>query len=317
MLQDDRPHPRPPVAQLVTDQEWLSLSVETLFAPRGYAVLRSFNGAQALRRIRDLPPDLLVIAGSLRDMSGIDFCRSVRQEALLSPSTPILMLTAGPWSREEKLEALRAGVWDTCSLPIDGEELYLRLDVWVRAKLASDQAHEQGLLDAATGFYNRHGVLRRMAEVSAGAVRHGRPLACVVVSLSPPDASAESAQIGGETRTWSASPLNGLAIGLQQSGRASDTIGRISRDEFVIVAPDTDEQGAMGLAARLTQSLEAKSGGAEPPLNVRFGCYAVPDFREASIAPGEMLLRAAEALRVAQKEGQQIRFFSPLPEARN
>jgi PleD family two-component response regulator len=315
MPQDDRPHPRPPVAQLVTDQEWLSLSVETLFSPRGYAVLRSFTGGQALRTMQDLPPDLLVVASSLRDTRAVDLCRTVRQEGLLSPSTPIMLLAASPWSREDKLEALRAGAWDTCSLPIDGEELYLRIDVWVRAKLAADHAREQGLLDAATGFYNRQGLLRRMTEVSAGAGRHGRPLACVVVSPSG------GAQVTGVVRTadeetWSTNMANALAVRLQQSGRASDTIGRISKEEFVIVAPDTDARGALGLAERLMEQLEVRRTDTEPMLNVRFGCYAVPDFREASIAPGEMLLRAAEALRTAQEEGQQIRFFSPLIDER-
>lgn len=315
MPQDDRPHPRPPVAQLVTEQEWLSLSVETLFSPRGYAVLRSYTGTQAMRTMQDLPPDLVVIASSLRDVRGIDLCRTLREQALLSPSTPIMMLGASPWTREDKLEALRAGAWDTCSLPIDGEEFFLRVDVWVRAKLAADHAREQGLLDAATGFYNRHGLLRRMSEVSSAAVRHGRALACVVISPSAAATTVGAPATGGFS--GGASAVDALAARLQRAGRASDTIGRISRDEFVIVAPDTDVQGARGLAERLMPLLEIRAGQPDPPLNVRFGCYAVPDFRDASIAPGEMLVRATEALRHAQEEGQTIRFFSPLLEERN
>jgi hypothetical protein len=44
---------------------------------------------------------------------------------------------------------------------------------------------------------------------------------------------------------------------------------------------------------------------------LRFGCYAVPNFGEASIAPTEMLVRAAEALRGAGPD-TQVRFFAPI-----
>jgi hypothetical protein len=48
-------------------------------------------------------------------------------------------------------------------------------------------------------------------------------------------------------------------------------------------------------------------------LAVRFGCYAVPDMREASIAPSELLIRAAEALRRdVQLTDTPIRFFDSI-----
>jgi PleD family two-component response regulator len=308
-MPDQNRYPRPPLALIVTGEEWLSLSVETLFSPRGYAVLRAFSGAQALERIRQTPPDLLVIAKDLRDMRGVDLCRVAHAQGLATKVLPIMLIAPSAWTREERLEALRACSWDAVSFPMDGEELFLRVDSWVQAKLSSDISREQGLLDAATGLYNAQGLLRRMAEIGAGAGRHSRALACVVVSTEI--APALLADPGtGDTRTWSTDSASAFAECLRVAGRASDAIGRLSENEFVVVAPDTDMDGAMGLAQRLKRVVEsAARPAATAPVHLRFGCYAVPNFRDASIAPTEMLIRAAEALRDADSDAQPIRFF--------
>jgi PleD family two-component response regulator len=247
-------YPRPPLALIVTGEEWLSLSVETLFSPRGYAVLRAFSGAQALERIRQTPPDLIVIAKDLRDMRGVDLCRVAHAQGLATKVLPIMLMAPSAWTREERLEALRACAWDTVSFPMDGEELFLRVDSWVQAKLASDVTREQGLLDAATGLYNTQGLLRRMVEMGAGAGRHSRALACVIVSTDDaPRLRTDTA----ETRTWSRDSAATFAKCLRVAGRASDAIGRLSENEFVVVAPDTDIDGAMGLAQRLKRVVES------------------------------------------------------------
>ena len=315
MPQQNR-YPRPPLALIVTGEEWLSLSVETLFSPRGYAVLRAFSGGQALDRIRQTPPDLLVISKDLRDMRGVDLCRVAQAHGLVTKVMPVMLMAPSAWTREERLEALRACSWDAVSFPMDGEELFLRVDNWVQAKLASDISREQGLLDAATGLYNTQGLLRRMTEIGAGAGRHSRALACVIVSteVSPQVVPAPSS---AETRTWSTDSAQTFAECLRVAGRASDAIGRLSENEFVVVAPDTDIDGALGLAQRLKRVVEASVRTEAHPVQLRFGCYAVQNFRDASIAPTEMLIRAAEALRSADSDAQPIRFFERQLDALN
>lgn len=306
MVSSETPYPRPPLALILTDQEWVSLSMVTLFSPRGYAVLRAFSGRQALQRVAETPVDLLIVDRDLRDMSGVDLCRQMREQTI---TTPMLMLSTSPWTRDDKLTALRAGAWETYSLPMDSEELFLRVDAWVRAKLAGDVTREQGLLDPETGLYNAQGLLRRIAELGAGAVRHRRPLACLVLAADP----APSFPANRFTHTWTSAAAATLATTLRETGRASDTIGRLSPTEFVVVAPDTDSAGVIGLAERLRTAMETTLADDDSNWRVRFGCYAVPNFRDASIAPTELLIRAAEALRAADNGEDAIHFFDPAP----
>jgi diguanylate cyclase (GGDEF)-like protein len=296
-------YPRPPLTLIVTRHEWVSLSVETILAPRGYAVLRAFSGQQALRRLVEAPPDLLLVERDLGDMSATDFCNELREGSVVPPTTPICVIGTSSWPRSEKLDALRAGAWDVCSLPMDGEELFLRLDAWVRAKLAADSVREQGLLDPDTGLYNAQGLLRRLAELSAGAARYARPIGCVILS-----SDAGVALAGSAAATWTAATARTVAATLQSARRGSDTIGRLSGTEFVIVAPDTDPAGVLGLARRLQAAVESHEEELGS-LRLRFGCYAVPNLDSEAIAPTELLIRAADALRRAHSEGEPIRIF--------
>jgi GGDEF domain-containing protein len=303
MANGETEYGRPPVALILTAQEWVSLSVDTLFSPRGYATLRGdWSGAEALRRVRGLAVDVGVIGRDVRDMTGARLCRLLREQRLVSASTPLVLLATGAWSREEKLDALRGGAWDTLSLPLDGEEFFLKVDAWVRAKLAGDAAQLRGLLDAETGLYNRQGLEQRMSELGAAALRHGRPLGCVIALLADAEdvRHARAAGEGGEgagPRTEAGGAPAALAGLLRRVGRTSDTLARLGDGVFVIFAPETDPAGAIGLMERLRAAAAADDAGGPAVRNARFGCFAVPNFRNASLAPSELIIRAAEALR--------------------
>jgi PleD family two-component response regulator len=290
-------YPRAPLCLMVANQEWVPLSLETVFAPRGYAVLRAVSGEQGLRRMLDNPADLLLVEKDLRDMSAAEFCRRLSAQSVGGVAAPTCVVGSSSWSREEKLDTLRAGAWDVCSLPMDGEELFLKVDRWVRAKLAADQDRDQGLLDPDTGLYNTQGLLRRIAELGAGAMRYGRPMGCVIVSSEPPAAAPPRSV---QARTSTAAVARTVATTLQSAGRASDAVGRLSATEFVVVAPDTDPTGIEGLVRRLRRALE--SAPVEQPLTFRFGYYAVSAFGAAPVPPAELLGRAADVLRRAKAD---------------
>lgn len=295
-------YPRPPIVLIVTGHEWLSLSIESVFAMRGYAVLRAFTGLQAARQLA-VSVDLLIVDRDLRDTTGVALCRDLREQGLLGAATPMLLISADPWTRDEKLEALRAGVWDVASLPWDGDELFLRLDAWVRGKLVTDSVRDQGLVDPATGFYNAQGVLRRIGELAAVAARHRQPLGVVVLTRNGANGNARDSAAPSEDRQF--------AELLESVRRASDAIGRLNAAQFVVLAPETGEEGVIGLAERLLAALAADAPDRDAQATLHFGCYAVPDFRDASIAPTELLVRAAAALNESRSAaGHAIRFFS-------
>ena len=62
---------RPPLALIINDQEWWARSLESILAAKGYAVLRAYNGAQALLTARNARPDVIFVELELPNMDGV------------------------------------------------------------------------------------------------------------------------------------------------------------------------------------------------------------------------------------------------------
>jgi diguanylate cyclase (GGDEF)-like protein len=279
---------RPPLVLIASDQEWSSRALESTLGPQGYAVLRAYNGRQALEHVERGHPDLVIVSEQLPDASGIEICRTLRAKSMVSNSTAILIMVSGMVAREQRLAALRAGASDCCGLPLDGEEFGLKLMGYVRAKFDADQAREHGLIDQSTGLYNTGGLARRAREIGSLAYRHGSPLACVVFS---PDTDGEEDSI--------TEAVVSIAEALNRDGRVSDVIGRIGPNEVAVFAPETHAEGAQQLVQRLQAAIQRRAtqtGQSSPPA-MRTGYFAVANFRESPVEPDEMLRRASATLR--------------------
>lgn len=283
---------RPPLTLIVNSQEWHSRSLESILGPHGYAVLRAYTGRQAIERAVSARPDVIILDSDLPDRDGFDVCRELRAHPSISRSTPIVMTSPGHPSRQKRLDALRAGAWDFIGSALDGEELPLRLEAYVSAKVEVDRAREESLLDELTGLYNLRGIARRARELGSQAFRENDSFACIVLS---PVMSSDR-----EDETASSELLQRLAAVLRETGRSSDAIGLMGPNEFAVVAQGTDGSGAVRFAERLASA--ASSSLKEGGMSVAAGYDAVPNYHDAPIEPSDMLMRASMAMRLSRAE---------------
>lgn len=301
---------RTPLAIVIDDQEWTARSLESILSPAGFAVLKAYTGKQALDLVQRVKPDLLFVDVDLPDVDGRELCRTLLSQGAIRPSTPLLALCTTRPPREQRLEILRAGAWDIVSLPLDPEELVLRLHSLVRAKQEVDEAVERSLLDAETGFYNVKGLMRRLTELTAESRRYTRPLACVVVG--PRDDSRTQSILreilavdggGGaeEPVERAMAPLSAMVQSLSSVTRLSDAKGLLGDQHFVVLAPDTDLEGAQRLAERVLERYQA-SEDADSPICI--GLYAVESSEADPPRPGDLLSRATTAFRRAQHQSE-------------
>jgi diguanylate cyclase (GGDEF)-like protein len=299
----------PPLVLIANDQEWAARSLESILGPQGYAVVRAHTGRQAIDLAWRTHPDAIVIDAGMPDIGGVEVCRLLRRDARFSVSTPIIVTTAGPAARSERLEAYRAGAWEYCTDPIDTDALMLKLETFIASKRELDQCHDDSLLDRDTGLYNVRGLTRRAQELGADASRRQAPLACVAVSATP-NAAVDEAELS-EAMHAIADRLGEL---FRRTARVSDVIGHLGRSEFGIIAPSTTAPGAVRLVERIQASVSAEPFASDPPIQLRAGYAAVPNFAESSVDAVELLLRAATALRhVKGSESSQITAFEDVP----
>jgi PleD family two-component response regulator len=282
------------------DRRSSSRELEHALRPAGYTVLEAYTAPDALQQARRSRPDAIILDIALPDGDAPELCRALRIDPDITPSTPILVTTAGPTTRQQLSDALRAGANGVWGHPIDTEEFLLRLEGQLRAKCDADRAREQGLLDHETGLYNTQGLERRARELASHVDRRGAALACVVLA---PDASTA----GVDTT------IESLGRILRSAGRGSDTIGRVGRRELAVLAPYTDAAAALRLAQRLLETAAELAGGEAP--GMRAGYDVDSGFRTSLRDPAELVGRARSALAALLADGsaERIRSYADEP----
>jgi PleD family two-component response regulator len=279
---------REPLVLIANDQEWSARSLESILAPNGFVVLRAYTGHQALDRARTARPDLIILDAQMPDISGVEVCRRLRTDPRFSATTPILITTAGPSGRTQRLEAYQAGAWEFLGQPLDGESLLLKLNAFLASKLEADQFRDETLLDQTSGLYNMRGLSRRAREIGSEAYRLRQPLACIVFMAELPDAP-----LPGPAAEEVAERVGRI---LRTQGRAGDALGRLGDEEFAVIAPGTLESGIPRLVDRYERALSGDDGKMAS-VRLRAGYFAVSNFAQAQVDAVEMLLRATSALR--------------------
>jgi diguanylate cyclase (GGDEF)-like protein len=284
--------------------DWLMRSMESIFTSNGFSVVTAGNVDLVSGQLPDVRPDLVILEADPPDVLWGEVFGAVRSHAGITKTTPIIATTAEPLTRQKRLDALRAGAWDVFGHPLDAEVLTLKAGVYVRAKLEADDARERGLVDPETDLYNVRGVLRRIYEEASEATRHRRPLACLVAAVDLPEG-------GSEDESAVAENARATADALRRTGRASDVLGRLGPNEFVVIAPGTDAAGARRLAQRLTgEDGSVQTASPRPIPHLRAGFAAVGDLAGSDIEPVDLFVRAVVALRTAQAVGPEERIRS-------
>jgi len=292
-MTDSGPSAGLPLALVAGEADGSAGWIEEALNSNGFAVLRTPTGQHALTRARTTNPDVILMEAVLSDMSGLELCRTLREEPRISKSTPLIVTTPHAPTREQRIEALRAGAWECLGRATDGTELVLKLRALMRAKLDADRARAEGLLDPSTGLYNRQGMARRVQELGSQAFREHGSLACVVLAL---DLESDAVAMGDAAATTILRSVQAL----KSAGRLSDVVGRLGPTEFAVIAPATDPQGAVRLAERLVRAIRDNAASAEqhlPLRQVRVGYEAVTNVGYAPLQPVDLLVRASAALR--------------------
>lgn len=106
---------------LIEDEPNIAEAIRFILSRDGWEVMVEDNGAQALPRVADVKPDLVILDLMLPGMSGLEILSSLRA----NPATEalrVLMLTAKGQGRDREA-AERAGVSAFMSKPFSNAEM--------------------------------------------------------------------------------------------------------------------------------------------------------------------------------------------------
>ncbi len=131
---------------VVEDEPAISGFVRRGLIFEGFDVQVVDNGTDALSRVRDTPPDMLVLDLMLPGIDGIQITQRIRaaEVAERTPRLPILMLTARD-AVADRVAGLDAGADDYLIKPFDFDELVARVRALLRRALPIDGAQQDVL----------------------------------------------------------------------------------------------------------------------------------------------------------------------------
>ena len=130
-----------PTVLVVEDEVRLARTIELYLGQRGFTVRTASNGQEALERIAEATPDVIVADIMMPVMDGYALCRRLRAD----PATctiPFLFLTAKDDDRD-RIRGLKMGADDYLAKPCDLGELHACVHALLARIEAVRQVHEK------------------------------------------------------------------------------------------------------------------------------------------------------------------------------
>jgi len=112
---------------VVDDEPQIRRVMRTTLTSAGYQVDDAKNGEEALEKMREFRPDLVLLDINMPGMSGLETCKVIRADS----TAAIIMLTVRN-NEATKVEALDAGADDFISKPFSTPELLARIRAALR-----------------------------------------------------------------------------------------------------------------------------------------------------------------------------------------
>ncbi len=228
---------------IVEDDVDLSEMLSAYLRVQGYDVTQATRGGEAVQKIKDVSPDLVVLDIRLPDIDGYEVCRQLRQYRR-TQTIPVIFLTEKR-EREDKLAGLELGAVDYITKPFDIQELRLRIrNALRRSKMSTMHNPVTGLPEGVLVLERLEKMLQRpnWGIVLAG-IRGLNKFRDRFGFVATDDVSRAVTLM--------------LANAVQESGNENDFIGHADSGDFIIVTTsDRCQRLAERCLVRLQPSIQ-------------------------------------------------------------
>jgi diguanylate cyclase (GGDEF)-like protein len=220
----------------------------------GLAVEEASDGTEALEAIRKNTFDILVVDLYMPGATGLEVIREAQRT---DPHMEAILMT-GSASLETAIEAIRAGVYDYLTKPLESLttfELTLSRALERRHLIRENERLFQevqrlALTDQLTGLYNRHKLNETLKSEVERARRYGRPLSLIMLDL-------DDLKVVNDTYGHPAGDevLMQVATAIRNHTRRVDLSARIGGDEFLVLLPEAGMEVATEVAKRVRKEI--------------------------------------------------------------
>jgi diguanylate cyclase (GGDEF)-like protein len=226
----------------------------------GYTVVAAENGRQAIEQFRKKFFPIILTDWMMPEMDGVGLCQAIRQTE--TEGYVFIILLTSRDSKDDIVSGLEAGADDYLTKPFNQAELVARLKSGIRIlnlerslKQANAEIKHLSITDPLTGCYNRGFLIEHLNGEIQRSKRYGHPLAIVLCDIDffKKINDKYGHQAGDQV-------LKSFVQTIRESMRERvDWVVRYGGEEFLIVLPETNCDGARVMAERLCQKVAHKT----------------------------------------------------------
>jgi len=153
---------------IVDDDSSMVRVISQVLYSKGYEVLESNNGQDALRLLYSQKPDLVLLDVVMPTMDGWQTCSRIRD---ISATIPIIMLTGKRKTEEDVARGLDYGADEYLIKPVGNKELVARVQAMLRRAELPSSVEDQGKYAAFSDGYLTVDIAQRRVMVDGNRVK--------------------------------------------------------------------------------------------------------------------------------------------------
>jgi len=214
-----------------------------------FEVMTALSGKESLEKAEKEIPDVILLDINMPGMDGYEICQRLKKNRK-TEAIPIIFVTASS-GEENVVKGLDLGAHDYITKPFNERELLSRISVMIRIREAEKKIETLSLTDELTGLYNRRYMYQRFEEEISRAKRNALSLSCLMLDIDffKKINDTYGHNIGDFV-------LKELAQILKKNLRGYDAIVRFGGEEFVVILPGTDPEGARAVGHKIREKVE-------------------------------------------------------------
>jgi len=131
---------------LIVDDEEVNIKIIEAYLNKDYEIITAQSGFEALNKISEAKPDIVLLDIMMPKISGYDVCKSIKENDATC-FIPVVMITALS-GLEAKIKAIEIGADEYLTKPINRRELFIRIKSLLKKKYCQDElVHDKEIIE--------------------------------------------------------------------------------------------------------------------------------------------------------------------------
>lgn len=297
---------------VIDDEMEIRTLLSEILQEEGYEVFEASDGVEGLNQFHNIKPDLIITDVKMPHKDGLGVLKGIKA---VKSDIDVIILT-GHSDEATAIECLQSGAYDYILKPV--EDVGVLMSAVKRAihkrsleqenKALLKQLEEMAIRDPLTGLFNFRQLHVCLEQEMQRSQRYGHALSVFIVDVD--HFKAVNDNFG---HLFGDNVLKKLGEIMQSVLRGTDSLFRYGGEEFLILLPETSQEGSAIIADRIMEAIKSHtfiSDKNSTRITVSIGGASFP-FQ--SIDKTELIKLADQALYKAKESGRDRFVYSDVP----